>query len=39
VRGTGQTWVTSADPDAAALAASAGASCVLHVTRGHVDVA
>ncbi len=38
VRDTGQTWVTSADPDAAALAASTGAARVLHVRRGEIDV-
>lgn len=38
VRDTGQTWVTSADPDAAALAASAGAAHVLNVRRGEIDV-
>ena len=35
----GQTWVTSADPDAAALAVASGAAHVLNVTRGRIDVA
>lgn len=39
VRDGGQTWLTSADPDAAALAAASGAAHVLHVRRGAVDVA
>lgn len=35
--GGGQAWVTSADPDAAALAESVGAAHHLHVRGGHVD--
>lgn len=34
--GHGQSWVTSADPDAAALAEGAGAAHHLHVEAGHV---
>lgn len=34
--GRGQSWVTSADPDAAALAEGAGAAHHLHVEAGHV---
>ena len=34
--GRGQAWVTSADPDAAALAEAAGAAHHLHVEGGHV---
>ena len=34
--GQGQAWVTSADPDAAALAEAAGAAHHLHVEAGHV---
>ena len=34
--GGGQAWVTSADPDAAALAEAAGAAHHLHVEDGHV---
>lgn len=34
--GHGQAWVTSADPDAAALAEAAGAARHLHVEDGHV---
>lgn len=32
----GQSWITSADPDAAALAAASGAAHVLRVEKGHV---
>ncbi len=35
--GHGQAWVTSADPDAAALAEAAGAAHHLHVEAGHVQ--
>ena len=35
--GRGQAWVTSADPDAAALAEAAGAAHHLHVEAGHVQ--
>jgi DNA replication and repair protein RecF len=34
--GVGQAWVTSADPDAAALAEAAGAAHHVHVEDGHV---
>ncbi len=35
--GRGQAWVTSADPDAAALAEATGAAHHLHVVNGHVQ--
>lgn len=38
VSGTGQTWVTTADPDAASLAAATGAAHLLRVRKGAVDV-
>lgn len=34
--GQGQSWITSADPDAADLAAASGATHYLHVEDGHV---